>query len=120
MLIPTLALLVMMSCSMQHMEFDFFPYSQPENITDGEYLGEVRQGLDNAKAKVVIREGRIVEVEIHRVLAFSWRHKAVRTQLPPRFIEKQGVDIDAVSGATGSTHAVKIAVSRALEQSLTD
>jgi hypothetical protein len=44
----------------------------------------------------------------------------VRKQLPPRFVDTQGVDVDAVSVATGSTHAVKIVLSRALAKSITD
>jgi uncharacterized protein with FMN-binding domain len=115
-----LALLAFLSCSVEHMEFDFSPYDQPEGLTDGEYIGEVSEGLDKAKVRVEIKDGEIVQVEILDVLAFGWRGRSVRDQLPSRFVATQGVDVDAVSGATGSTHAVKIALSRALEKSMTD
>jgi uncharacterized protein with FMN-binding domain len=102
------------------MEFDFSPYHQPEGLNDGEYFGEVNEGLDKAKVRAEIKNGSIVQVEILDVMAFGWRKKTVKDQLPARFVERQGVDVHAVSGATGSTHAVKIALSRAIEQPMTD
>jgi fumarate reductase flavoprotein subunit len=113
-------LILMMACATQHMEFDFSPYARPNDLNDGEYTGVVNEGLDRAKVKVVVVDGRIADVEILNATAFGWRKNAVRNQLPPRFVETQGADIDAISGATGSTHAVKIAVSFALEQSTAD
>ena len=113
-----LVFVVLISCSMEHMEFDFVSYHQSKDLKDGEYIGEVNQGLDRAKVKVVVLQGKIAEVEILNVLAFGWRDESVKNKLPSQFVDKQGVDIDAVTGASGSTHAVKIAVSRALEQSM--
>lgn len=110
----------MFSCASGHMDFDFSPYSQPGVLGDGEFIGEVSQGLDRARVKVVVLEGEIVEVDILSVVAFGWRKKAVKNLLPSQIVEKQGIDIDGITGATGSTHAVRIAVSRALDQSLAD
>ncbi|UCB46814.1 MAG: FMN-binding protein [Spirochaetota bacterium] len=120
MVLPFFVLISLASCSAQHMEFDFSPYLHPKSLTDGEYIGEVNQGLDKAKVKVVILNGNIVEVEVLKVLGFGWRQKAAKSQLPSQFIEKQGIDIDGVTGATGSAIAVKIAVSRALKQSMAE
>ena len=121
MVMAVLVLTCMFSCALvEHMEFDFSRYAQPETLVDGEYIGEVSQGLDGARVKVIVLGGEIVEVDILKVIAFGWRHKAVRNQLPFQFIEIQGVSVDGVSGATGSTHAVRIAVSRALDQSMAD
>lgn len=106
-------------CTTEHMEYDFISNEQLQNLEDGVYTGKVKEGLDNAEVTVTVEGGMITDVDIINILAFGWREAPVREQLPPQVIAKQSVtDIDAVSGATGSTHAFKIATSMALEQAV--
>jgi len=102
-----------------HQPYNFIPDEKiADGLTDGVYNGAVDERLDQAEVEVNISENRIADVKIVDVLAFGWRKKAIEESLPPQFITKQSLDIDAVSGATGSTHAVKIAVSKALEKAV--
>ena len=88
--------------------------SEISRATDGRWTGEVDYRLDKAAVAVTVEEGRITDVEIVSVLAWDWRDQAVREAVPGRIVAAGGLEIDAVTGATGSTHAIRIAVSEAI------
>lgn len=102
-----------------HQPYNFLPDEKiAAGLTDGVYYGSVDERLDQAEVEVSISHNQITDVKIVDVLAFGWRKKAIEDSLPIQFVSKQSLDVDAVSGATGSTHAVKIAVSKALEKAI--
>ena len=102
------------------------PYYFPEieeyfGLNDGEYIGVLSGGIiDSGKVKVVIANGRITEVEILKVMLWApdvrkeKRENEIYIGLPAQVIKNQSPLVDAVSGATGTTHVFKICVTRAL------
>lgn len=100
----------------KHMEYDFSDYETLPPLKDGTYTGEVNKGLDKAKVELTIKDGRITAVNTIELLAFAWRKEATVPFYANQLVKKQTINLDAVSGATGSLHAFKIAVSRALDK----
>jgi len=67
---------------------------------------------DSALLKIELPEDRFAHGETEVIL------KSVKEKLIPRMIENQSVMVDAISGATVSSNAVKSAVQKALVQAL--
>jgi len=112
------ALLVLLTLSCSHMPYTFLTKPQLEHLTDGVFTGEVDKGLDQARVRVTVKDGRIHSLEVLSVLAFGWRQEAVRAKFPRWVVRAQSLAVDAVSGATGSCHALTIATDRALSKSI--
>ena len=68
--------------------------------------------------EVTVTDGKIHAVKILEVMAFAWRQAAVTEKFPQQVVAAQSLEIDAVSGATGSWEALKIATDRALAKSV--
>jgi len=105
-------------CGTHDDAYVFLTKDELKTLADGTYTGRVEKGLDRAEAVVTVKDGRITAVGIPHVRAFDWREAVVRIVVPKRILEKQSLDIDAVAGATGSTHAAKMAVNEALKQAV--
>ncbi len=85
-------------------------------LTDGVYEGSFRRFPNAAKVKVTIREQKIAQIEILNHAA--WRGKKAEDPVTKAIIEKQSTNVDAVSGATNSSHVIMNAVRKAIEKSL--
>ncbi|MGN0378701.1 MAG: FMN-binding protein [Butyrivibrio sp.] len=81
------------------------------NIKDGTYQGEYDVGYIYAKVEVEIRDNEIVSITIleHRNERGEPAEKVIDD-----IVEKQEINVDAVSGATNSSNVIKKAVENAL------
>ena len=96
----------------------YLKQQQLEQLSDGVFTGEIHQGLYQAVVEVTVEDGRISAVEIQEVNAVGWRQAAVTEKFPGQVVEAQSVEVDAISGATGSYEALRIATDRALAKSV--
>ena len=106
------------SCGGHDFNYKFLPKEKLANLKDGTYNGKAAVGLDQASVQVIVSSNKIVGVEIIDILAFGWRHDVVLTNLAGQLLDKQSLELDNISGATGSVNAFKIAASKALEQAV--
>lgn len=86
----------------------------PGELTDGVYEGKAKSFPNSARVRVTVLEGRIVDVELLRHGASSIGHRADEV-IPALIVEKQSTKVDAVTGATNSSHVIMNAVEKALE-----
>lgn len=82
------------------------------NVSDGIYIGEYDVNFIYAKVEVTVENGKIVSISIleHR----NERGKSAETVIE-KIIEKQKIDVDAISGATNSSIVIKKAVENAFK-----
>jgi uncharacterized protein with FMN-binding domain len=80
-------------------------------IQDGVYTGEFGDFLVNVKLEVIVQDHRITNIKITEQRS-SPDHEARETV--DRIIEAQSPKVDVVTGATGSSKSIMIAVQRAL------
>lgn len=83
-------------------------------LTDGTYEGEA-QGMAPLKVKVEVAEGKIASVEVTEHAETPEISDPALEQIPALIVEKNSTDVDAVSGATVTSTAIKDAVNNALE-----
>lgn len=93
-----------------------FSQKKESQLKDGVYKGKTSVALGKAKVEITIKEGKIADVKILTVSGFDWRKKAVMDSIPLRVIAKNSLDVDVVSGATGSSLAAILAMKRALKK----
>lgn len=86
----------------------------PGGLKDGIYDGAATNGPVKVKAKVTIQNQRIAHISLmeHR----NWRGKPANDTIPERIIGAQSTRVDAVSGATASSHAIMNAVEDAVQK----
>lgn len=85
-------------------------------LKDGVYIGEDSVSLCNVKLSVTIKEGRISDIKIlSHFVSYPLAERAY-TIIPKRIIEKQSLDVDAVTGATISYNNIKKALQDALKK----
>jgi uncharacterized protein with FMN-binding domain len=80
-------------------------------IADGIYQGKSRVGPVRVTLDVTIKDRAISSIKI--IKHFNGRGKQAET-IVPAIIEAQSLDVDVVSGATGSSKAILKAVENAL------
>jgi uncharacterized protein with FMN-binding domain len=87
------------------------------SVKDGDYEQYENYSLDTAKVRVTVRGGRIEGIKL---LEHKHGPGAKHSGAPvmDRVIAKQGLDVDVVSGATGSSKVVLKAIEGALRQGL--
>jgi len=80
-------------------------------VPDGVYIGEYDVDFVYAKVEVTVQDKAITQIEIleHK----NGRGKSAES-IVNKIIEKQNIDVDAVSGATNSSTVLKKAVENAL------
>ncbi len=85
-----------------------------EKLVDGVYEGNFKGGLNKALVKVTIKDKKIADVQIieHK----TGRGKKAEPIIPKSIVEKQSTKVDAVSGATNSSHVIMNAVQKAIEK----
>lgn len=84
-------------------------------LADGVYEGSYRHGPNSAKVRVIISQGKIVDIELLKHFASGKGDKANEI-IPQRIVAEQSTAVDAVSGATNSSRVIMNAVQKALEK----
>jgi uncharacterized protein with FMN-binding domain len=88
-----------------------------ELVADGTYQGETNAGLVLVKVDVSVKDHAIVNIDIiEHQNGFGGKAETITD----RMIERNNFDVDAVSGATLSSEAIKSAVSKALKKGYSD
>jgi len=84
---------------------------------DGTYEGVSDKGkVPGLKVAVTIKDDKITVVDVVEHHETQGIGTIAIDQLPSKIIEVQSVDVDAISGATLTSNAIKEAVTLALEQ----
>ncbi len=85
-----------------------------QELRDGNYIGEYRDGPVSAVVEVVIENQRISEVKI--LEHHEMRGKEAENDIPQLIVELQSTAVDAVSGATTSSTVIMNAAHLAIEK----
>ncbi len=90
--------------------------SEIENsmLINGVYDGHFKGGPNSVDAKVTINNQQITAIELVRHDA--WRGHKADSLIPQRIIANQSTDVDAVTGATNSSHVIMNAVQDAINK----
>jgi uncharacterized protein with FMN-binding domain len=78
-------------------------------LVDGVYEGSYARCPNKAVVKVTIKDQKIADVQI--VQHWAWKGKKAETPVINRIVEHQSTKVDAVSGATNSSHFTYTVVS---------
>jgi uncharacterized protein with FMN-binding domain len=89
---------------------------QPGELADGWWEGSASSFPNSARVRVAVEDGRVVDVVLLEHGA-SWIGHDADEVIPTRIIEQQSTAVDAVTGATNSSHVIMNAVEQALERS---
>lgn len=83
-------------------------------LKDGVYQAEAESFPGWAQVEIIIENGRLTNISIlrERVGLGGEAGKVI----PSRIVEEQSTDVDAVSGATGSSYIIMEAVQSALDR----
>lgn len=82
------------------------------DISDGVYIGEYDVNFIYARVEVTVQNGEITNINI-----LEHRHERGKTAevITDSIVDKQKIDVDAISGATNSSTVIKKAVENALK-----
>jgi uncharacterized protein with FMN-binding domain len=83
-------------------------------LVDGVYDGHFKGGPNSVDVRVSIIEHKISNIEI--IKHDAWKGHKADSVIPQRIIEKQSTDVDAVTGATNSSHVIMNAVQDAINK----
>lgn len=81
---------------------------------DGTHTGEAEGFIDVIKVSVEVTDGAITNVEVTEHQESDGISDPAIEQIPAAIVEKGSTDVDAVSGATGTSNGIKAAVDNAL------
>ncbi|NLL82524.1 MAG: FMN-binding protein [Tissierellia bacterium] len=84
------------------------------SLKDGTYTGE-GEGMAPLKVEVTVTDGKIADVKVTEEDETPDFSGPALEQIPALIVEKNSTDVDAVSGATITSNAIKDAVNNALE-----
>jgi len=121
-LIFILSLLSISSCgkfAQMKKDLDAMQIVTPDlsKVSDGEYDGYVDLSFVTAKVKVKIQDGKISSIDL-----LEHKHgpsaKYCAESIVQKIIENQSLDVDSVTGATGSSKVIKKAVQLAIEKGI--
>lgn len=90
--------------------------SESGNWKDGTYTETAKGKKGDFEVSVTIKDGTISEISVGDNQETPDKGGVVIDTLPGQMLEKQTYDVDAVSGATVTSDALKDAVARCLEQ----
>jgi uncharacterized protein with FMN-binding domain len=85
-------------------------------LVDGFYEGSYRGGPNKASVRVEIEDNRILNFEIVKLWSWGWKDEKLRLLILERIIATQSTRVDAISGATNSSHVIMNAVQKAIER----
>lgn len=86
---------------------------QISQVADGEYVGEAQIKPVSAKVNVQVENGKITDIEIKDHMTGLGKNGE---KIIDQIINKQSLDVDAISGATQSSVTITKAVENALTQ----
>jgi uncharacterized protein with FMN-binding domain len=109
----SLFLLASLSILAACVDLDAITINNPDlgRVADGTYRGNSRVGPVRVSLDVTVRNQAISSIQI--INHFNGRGKKAET-IVPAIIEAQSLEVDVVSGATGSSKAILKAVENAL------
>lgn len=84
----------------------------PSSLPDGEYNGSYEGGRWTNAVKVIVKDQKITRIEVLKDVAVA--KPEVTEDVFTKVINKQNVDIDALSGATVTTKAYLKSIENAL------
>ncbi len=87
---------------------------QSSRLIDGEYEGSSKHGPNSVTVRVRIQDQRIQKIEL--LEHDAWKGHKADDILPGRIVEAQSTHVEAVSGATNSSHVIMNAVQDAIEK----
>ncbi len=93
--------------SLTAMEYEEVDMSE---VADGVYLGEVDAGLVYVKVSVTVNENKLINI---RILKHKNGLGSKAESIITEMLQQNSYKVDAVSGATLSSEAIKSAVSKA-------
>jgi uncharacterized protein with FMN-binding domain len=96
--------------SLTAMEYEEVDMSE---VADGVYLGEVDAGLVYVKVSVTVNENKLINI---RILKHKNGLGSKAESIITDMLQQNSYKVDAVSGATLSSEAIKSAVSKALKK----
>ncbi|MHC4916060.1 MAG: FMN-binding protein [Planctomycetota bacterium] len=91
--------------------------ADPSKVRDGTYSGSAKGMEGQLKVSVTVKAGKITEVKVtehHETKSRSGVRKAL-AEVPAKIVEKNGLAVDAVTGATVTSKAIREAVAAALK-----
>jgi uncharacterized protein with FMN-binding domain len=94
--------------------FDLLKNVEGAEFRDGDYTGSARGYKGPVEVKVTVKDGKIDGVEIVRTR--ENRPRNAQKAVPQRIVAAQSVLVDAVSGATVTSNAIREAAARALNE----
>lgn len=107
-------ILIISSCAVHHT--NFMQSINFKTLKDGIYIGQDLAVLCNVKLATTIKDGKITDIKIlSHYVTYPLAGRAYDI-IPKRIMERQSVDVDAVTAATVSSNNIKMAVFRALEK----
>ncbi len=86
------------------------------DVPDGTYTGTARGFIDNIVVEVTIEDGKLVSVVVIEENETASYAGPVYDQLPQAMVDEQKIDVDIVSGSTGTSQGLINAVKDALAQ----
>ena len=86
-------------------------------LKDGIYIGKNRIFIVYTKVRVTVKQGKITDVKILKKFS-SWKGEKAYKRIPNRIVQKQSLDVDAVTGATISSQAVVDSVREKIKEVL--
>lgn len=89
--------------------------SSDTGLTDGIYTGE-GQGMNPLKVSVTVTDGKIADVEVTEHDETPGFYEPALEEIPSAIVDTNSTEVEAVSGATVTSNAIKEAVDNALEQ----
>ena len=96
--------------TLKNVKINEVPISQ---VADGEYVGEAQIKPVSAKVNVQVENGKITDIEIKDHMTGLGKNGE---KIIDQIINKQSLDVDAISGATQSSVTITKAVENALTQ----
>ena len=88
------------------------PAVEIAKVPDGTYVGGQCYGLYHMQVEAVVAGGRLTSLKAANNLPDPWSKKA--EPLAERIVLKQSLAVEAVTGATCSSNAVRLATQKAL------
>lgn len=82
--------------------------------TDGEYEAEAT-GMEPLRVSVTVADGKIADVQVVEHAETPGLSDPAIEQIPALIVENNSTDVDAISGVTITSEAIKEAVNTALE-----
>lgn len=86
----------------------------PEEVKDGTYTAETQGFAGPVTVWVTVKDGRIADVRAQGLQETPGKGSVAIDELPGKIAAANGVDVDAVAGATVTSNALKAAVEKAL------